>query len=291
MTISASMVKELRERTGAGMMECKKALTEAGGDIEKAIEEMRKAGQAKAVKKAGRIAAEGRIEVLAEGSRAVVLEVNSETDFTASNESFKAFVREVAHAAHANAIDDVVALADAKLSSGETVEETRKALVAKIGENMTVRRVNIIEGQQCHLGSYSHGARIGVVVKLEGGSEELARDLAMHIAASSPQYIQPEDVPADVQDKEREIFIAQSQDSGKPQDIIEKMTEGRIRKFLDEISLTGQAFVKDPNQKVGAILKANNAKVIEFIRFEVGEGIEKEESNFAEEVMAQARGA
>ena len=288
--ITATLVKELRERTGAGMMECKKALVTAQGDIEQAIEDMRKSGQAKAVKKAGRVAAEGRVEIVNAHGRALLLEVNCETDFTSQNEGFKVFVREIAESAHAKAIDDVAHMAELKLASGASVEETRLTLVSKIGENMAVRRAKIIDGKDCHIGSYVHSGRIGVVVKLKGGSTDLAKDIAMHVAASNPVVIRPEEVSETLIQKEREIFMAQSLESGKSPDIVEKMIDGRIRKFLEEICLTGQPFVKDPTQKVSAVLKAHHAEVIEFIRFEVGEGIEKEETDFALEVMAQVRG-
>lgn len=286
--ITASLVKELRERTGAGMMECKKALVAAAGDIEKAIEDMRIAGQAKAVKKAGRTAAEGRIEVISDSQSALIVEINCETDFTANNDNFKSFVEAVAKAGHEQGAQTVEQLNDAKLSGGETVNATRESLVAKIGENMSVRRVQRIASPDAVLGTYNHGGRIGVVVCLQGGDESLAKDIAMHIAASNPRVVNPEDVPAEEVEKEREISRAQEQESGKPKEIIEKIIGGRIQKFLDAVSLVGQPFVKDPNQKVAAVLKAANAKVLNFVRFEVGEGIEKEQVDFAKEVMEQA---
>ncbi|MFZ9034642.1 MAG: translation elongation factor Ts [Francisellaceae bacterium] len=287
MAVTAQMVKELRERTGAGMMECKKALTATAGDIEKAIEEMRKSGQAKADKKASRTAAEGVIVMAKNADKAVMVEINSETDFVARDENFKSFADAVVAVA-CNA-SDLETLLNTKLATGETVDEARKALIAKIGENINVRRIAAVEG--ANTGFYSHGGRIGVVVAMEGGDEALAKDIAMHIAASNPLVVAQEDVPADVVSKEKEIFIAQSKESGKPENIIEKMIEGRIRKFLDEQSLLGQAFVKNPEQKVAALLKASNAKVLSFVRFAVGEGIEKEESDFAAEVMSQVKGA
>ncbi|WP_192877931.1 translation elongation factor Ts [Fastidiosibacter lacustris] len=289
MTISAQLVKELRERTGAGMMECKKALTQTGGDIEKAIEEMRKSGQAKADKKASRIAAEGVVVMAKSANKAVIIEINSETDFVARDENFKGFADKVVNAvaaSNANTLEEVLAL---RLTNGETIEDTRKALIAKIGENINVRRVDNLEGET--LGVYSHGGRIGVILAMKGGNEELAKDVAMHIAASNPLVVSQNQVPADLVEKEKEIFIAQARESGKPDDIIEKMITGRIRKFLDEQSLAGQPFVKNPDQKVEQLLKANNAIVTEFIRFGVGEGIEKEETNFAAEVMSQVQGA
>jgi elongation factor Ts len=291
MAITAAMVKELRERTGAGMMECKKALTETNGDMEAAIEHMRKTGMAKAEKKAGRIAAEGKVVVAMndDATRGVILEVNCETDFVSSGDDFSGFTNKVAKAAleqqPAN-IDELNALA----IDGGTVDEVRRALIAKIGENISVRRFELINAGSGKLASYLHGTRIGVVVDMEGGSDELARDIAMHVAASKPAYVSADNVPGDVVEKEKEILIAQAQDSGKPDDIIEKMVEGRIRKYLAEITLLGQPFVKDPDQVVEKLLKSAGAKVVMFARYEVGEGIEKKEENFVEEVMAQAKG-
>ena len=283
--ITAAMVKELRERTGAGMMDCKKALIEANGDIELAIENMRKSGQAKAAKKAGRIAAEGIIIAKSAGSVAVMVELNCETDFVAKDASFRAFGDKVAEIALAGKIVDVEALKEADFGAGESVQVTLNNLIAKIGENMNLRRVMIIEGE--NLGTYVHGARIGVVTKLVGGDEELAKDLAMHVAANSPQFVKPEDVSAEVVAKEREIQVEIAINSGKPKDIAEKMVEGRMKKFTGEISLTGQQFVKDPSITVADLLKQKGADVQDFIRFEVGEGIEKQETDFAAEVQAQ----
>ncbi|MCF6764417.1 translation elongation factor Ts [Thiotrichales bacterium 19S3-7] len=293
MAITAQMVKELRERTGAGMMECKKALTETNGDMEKAIEMMRKAGQAKADKKASRTTAEGTIVIAtsADGKEAALVEVNCETDFVARDENFTSFANNVAQAVLVSKETEIAKLADLKLVTGEDIETARKNLITKIGENISVRRVKFIETAAGVLGAYSHSGRIGVIVTLEGGDQALAKDLAMHIAASNPTVVDPSEVPAELVEKEKEIFSAQAKESGKPEAIIEKMVEGRVRKFLDEVSLTGQPFVKDPNQKVSALLKANDAKVVGFIRYAVGEGIEKEETNFAEEVMSQVRGA
>lgn len=285
--ISAKLVKELRERTGAGMMECKKSLVAAEGDIEKAAEEMRISGQAKADKKASRVAAEGVIEAYAADGRAVLIEINSETDFVARDESFKAFATAAAKAAHVANATTIEAVLEADMG-GETVEQARKNLVAKIGENIQVRRMKAVEAET--LGAYIHGGKIGVVAALEGGSEDLARDIAMHVAAVNPMVVSGDDVPADVINKEKEIFTAQAQESGKPAEIIEKMIGGRIRKFLDEVALLGQAFVKDPNVKVEQLVKQNNAKVVNFIRLDVGEGIEKKEEDFATEVMNQIKG-
>ncbi|AHF00339.1 translation elongation factor Ts [Thioalkalivibrio paradoxus] len=289
MQISAALVKELRERTGAGMMECKKALTETQGDIEGAIELMRKSGQAKADKKAGRIAAEGRIEIAVQGSDAVIIEVNSETDFVAKDDSFRAFAAACAEAALASGASDVASLMAVDVD-GQSLEERRAALIAKIGENIQVRRFERVQSPG-PLGAYLHGNRIGVLVSLSGGDEDLAKDVAMHIAASRPVCVDSDQVPAETVEKERDIFRAQALDSGKPAEIVEKMVEGRIRKFLSEITLVGQPFVKNPDQTVGQLLQDRGATAAGFVRYEVGEGIEKKVENFAEEVMAQARGA
>lgn len=283
--ITAAMVKELRERTAAGMMDCKKALTEANGDIELAIENMRKSGQAKAAKKAGRIAAEGVIIARSAGNTAVMLELNCETDFVAKDASFRALGEKVADIALAGKITDVEALKNADFGNGESVQVTLNNLIAKIGENMNLRRVMIVEGD--NLGTYIHGSRIGVVTKLVGGDVDLAKDLAMHVAANSPQFVKPEDVSAEVVAKEREIQVDIAINSGKPKEIAEKMVEGRMKKFTGEISLTGQPFVKDPSILVADLLKQKGADVQDFIRFEVGEGIEKQETDFAAEVQAQ----
>ncbi len=288
MQITASLVKELRERTGAGMMDCKKALQEANGDIEVAIEEMRKSGAAKAAKKAGRIAAEGVITIKQDGQDITILETNCETDFVAKDENFVTFTNKVIEAIIANNPTDVDALMQISLGD-QTVEAANQELVAKIGEKITVRRFEKMTASG-QLGSYSHGDRIGVVVELEGGDEALAKDLAMHIAASKPVCVSEDQVPQDVLDKEKEIFSAQAAESGKPPEIIEKMVTGRIQKYLKEITLLGQPFVKDPDQTVAKLLKAANASVTSFLRYEVGEGIEKKVDNFAEEVMSQAKG-
>nr|WP_328798969.1 translation elongation factor Ts [Kangiella shandongensis] len=287
MAITAALVKELRERTGAGMMECKKALVEADGNIETAIDNMRKSGQAKAAKKAGRVAAEGVILAKSSGDTGVLVEVNSETDFVARDDSFKKFSSEVVDVALENGTADVEALNATAMPSGESVEEARANLVAKIGENITVRRVAKVDGNT--LGAYVHGGRIGVLVSLEGGDEELARDVAMHVAASNPQFNTADDVDPDVINKEKEIIKAQPDMEGKPEDIVEKMMVGRIKKFVNEITLEGQNFVKDPSTTVGQLLKEKGAKVVSYTRFEVGEGIEKKEDDFASEVAAQMK--
>lgn len=281
--ISASTVKELRERTGLGMMECKKALVEANGDIEVAIDNLRKSGQAKAAKKAGNIAAEGAIIAAVDGNTAIVLEVNSQTDFVARDENFTAFANKVAKAALAARETDVEKIA-ALTVDAQTVEEARVALVQKIGENIQVRRAQLVEGAL--LATYIHGIKIGVVVALDGGNQELARDIAMHIAAAKPEAIAPENVAPAVIAKEREIAEAKAAESGKPANIVEKMVEGAVKKFLSEVSLVEQAFVKDTEIKVGQLLSRNNARVVQFVRLEVGEGIEKKEVDFAAEVAA-----
>ncbi|MCL1073581.1 translation elongation factor Ts [Shewanella dokdonensis] len=284
MAVTAAQVKELRERTGAGMMDCKKALTETDGDIELAIENMRKNGAVKAAKKAGRIAAEGVILTKSAGNVTVLLEVNCETDFVARDTSFLAFGNKVVELALANNITDIETLMATDLG-GDTVENTRAALVAKIGENINVRRIFRFEGE--NLGVYIHSGRIGVVTELTGSDNELAKDLAMHVAASNPQYVKPQDVPAEVVEKEKEIQIEIAMQSGKPKEIAEKMVAGRMAKFTGEVSLTGQPFVKDPSVHVADLLKQKGADVINFTRIEVGEGIEKKEEDFAAEVAAQ----
>jgi elongation factor Ts len=289
MAITAAMVKELRERTAAGMMDCKKALEETHGDIEAAIELMRKSGQAKAAKKAGRIAAEGVILVKTAGNVGTVVELNCETDFVARDDNFVGFGEKVINAAFANQENDIEKLLATDIG-GATVEETRSTLVAKIGENMNVRRVLTLNAGDI-VESYVHGGRIGVLVALKGGSAELAKDVAMHVAASSPQFVKPEDVSAEVVEMERRIQLDIAMQSGKPQDIAEKMIEGRMRKFTGEISLTGQAFVKDPAITVGELLKQKGAEIITFVRYEVGEGIEKKSEDFAAEVQAQMAAA
>jgi len=290
MAITASMVKELRERTGAGMMECKKALVEANGDLDAAAEALRTAGAAKADKKASRVAADGRVVITNDGAKAVILEVNSETDFVAKDENFIAFAEGVAAAALAAGETDVAVLATVDMADGRSVEEARTELVQKVGENISVRRAQLIEASG-PIGIYTHGARIGSVVVLNGGDEALARDIAMHVAAISPVCIDESGVPADTLATEKRIFTEQAEASGKPAEIIEKMVTGRIAKFLKEITLVGQPFVKDPDVSIGKLLKGADASVVSFVRFEVGEGIEKKEDNFVEEVMAQVQGA
>ncbi|MDH3947420.1 MAG: translation elongation factor Ts [Gammaproteobacteria bacterium] len=293
MAITAALVKELRERTGAGMMECKKALVETDGDIEAAIEHMRKTGLTKADKKAGRIAAEGLVAIKSsnDGKQAAIVEVNCETDFVAKGDDFKNFVEAIAQRVLDKQPADVDALLALSLSDDDTtsIEDVRKTLIAKLGENMSVRRFELINGKGT-LASYMHGARIGVVVDVEGGEDTLGKDIAMHIAASRPVCVSENEVPQEQIDKEKEIFSAQAAESGKPADIIEKMVSGRIKKFLKEVTLLGQPFVKDPDQTVEKLLKGTGAKVNTFVRFEVGEGIEKKQESFADEVMAQVKG-
>lgn len=292
MSITASMVKELREITGAGMMECKKALVETDGNLEIAIENLRKSGAAKAAKKSGRVAADGIIKIAtsADSKTAVLVEVNCETDFVAKDENFLSFTDKVVQAALTNKATAVESLMAAEID-GKTLEQIRTDLVAKIGENIQVRRTQVVEAKDDGtVGFYSHGKNIGVVVSITGGDDELVKDLAMHVAAANPEYVSEDQVPAAQLEKEKEILIAQAADSGKPAEIIEKMVGGRIKKYLAEITLKGQQFVKDPDTSVEKLLSAKNADVVEFVRFEVGEGIEKKEDNFVEEVMAQARG-
>ena len=292
MDIKPALVKELRERTGAGMMECKKALVEANGDIDLAAELLRKAGAAKADKKASRVAAEGRVVIRsdAQAGRHVVLEVNSETDFVAKDDNFRAFVERVADIVLAQRPANVEALLQAKVD-GRTVEELRLELVTKVGENISVRRFDVIESSGT-VGAYVHGTRIGVLVDLEGGDGSFARDIAMQIASLAPRYVTGDDVPKELLDKEREIIQAQTAEETekKPPEIVAKMVEGKLRKFVDEITLTGQVFVKDEKGKarVRDVLAQHKAKVKGFKRYEVGEGIDKKSSDFVKEVMAQA---
>lgn len=292
MTITAHAVKALRERTGAGMMECKKALVEAGGDLDAAAEMMRKAGLAKADKKAGRIAAEGAVVIkcAADGRQAVVVEANSETDFVARQGDFLQFAGAVAQAALDAGTTALPAVLKLKLPGGTDVEQARRELIARIGEKIEVRRLAGLAAPT-RVGTYVHGTRIGVLVGLEGGDDTLAHDLAMHIAASSPQYVTPGEVPAAQVDKEREILAAQAAAEGKPPAIVARMVEGRVRKYLAEICLVGQPFVKDPETTVEQLLEAGGAKVTGFVRFEVGEGLEKRQENFADEVAAQVQAA
>jgi elongation factor Ts len=292
MSVTAETVKALRERTGAGMMECKKALLETGGDLDAAAEVMRKAGLAKADRKAGRIAAEGTIVAAnsADGRSAVLVEVNCETDFVARQPEFQAFAADIARAALAAGATLPAALAGLVLGGGSTVDDGRRQLVARIGEKIDVRRAAILRSPG-RIGAYVHGTRIGTLVGVTGGDDTLARDLAMHVAAANPQFVAPSDVPADVLAKEREILSAQAASEGKPVAIAEKMVEGRLRKYLAEICLTGQPFVKDPDTTVGRLLEQAGARVSGFLRYEVGEGIERKQENFAAEVMAQVEAA
>ncbi|HRD66934.1 MAG TPA: translation elongation factor Ts [Candidatus Competibacter sp.] len=294
--ITAALVKELRERTGSGMMECKKALQETGGNIETAVELMRKAGQAKADKKASRIATEGLIAIKQATGAAAVIEVNCETDFVTKNDDFRAFVDAVAEAALTNELADLDGLLAANLANGQSVEQNRRDCIAKIGENINVRRFARLASARGMLGCYLHGTRIGVLVELEGGDADLAKDIAMHVAASRPLCVGADQVPADLIAKEKEIYAAQAADEakGKPAHVIDKIVgkivEGKLRKYLESVTLLGQSFVKNPDQTVGELLDARKAKVIRFERFELGEGIEKKADNFAAEVMAQVRG-
>lgn len=289
MQITAAMVKELRERTGSGMMECKKALQEAGGDMEKAIEDMRKAGLAKADKKAGRTAAEGLVAIAISDDKqqAAIVEVNCETDFVSGGDEFKGFTNAVAQRILKDSPADLAALMAMPLEDGgKSIEEVRQEMVSKIGENIQVRRFER-KSTDGAFGSYSHGVRMGVLVEMDKDDQDLIKDVAMHIAASNPVCVSEAEVPEELLAKEKEILIAQAKDSGKPDDIIEKMIVGRIRKYLAEITLLGQPFVKDPDQTVEKLLKSKDANVKSFNRFEVGEGIEKKQENFADEVMAQ----
>lgn len=294
MAITASMVKELRERTSAGMMECKKALSESDGDMEAAVQLLRTSGAAKADKKAGRVAAEGVVSIYISDNKklGVIVEVNSETDFVAKGDDFQNFAADIAAVVAATNPADLDALNATKLASGETVDETRRALIAKLGENITVRRFERVEASgDAEISSYQHGLKIGVLVNSAGGNENLGKDLAMHVAALKPMCVSTDEVPADAVEKEKEVFSAQAAESGKPPEIIEKMITGRINKFLNEVALHGQDFVKDPAISIGKLLKAENASVVAFTRVEVGEGIEKKVEDFAAEVAAQAKGA
>lgn len=289
MSISASMVKELRERTGAGMMECKKALQESNGNIDSAIELLRTSGQAKAEKKAKRVAAEGKIVIKNNLENAVIVEINSETDFAANDSNFTDFANSIADVLLQNEISDINSLNDLKLSDDVSVEEARTNLISKIGENISIRRFDKIH-QAINIGEYSHGSRIGVIVSLDKSEPDLAKDIAMHIAASNPICLDEEDVPEDLVSREKRIFLEQASSSGKPPEIIEKMVEGRMKKFFKEITLLGQSFIKDPDISIRDLLDQSEAKVQSFIRYEVGEGIEKKEENFADEVMKQIKG-
>lgn len=290
--ITASDVKTLRERTGAGMMECKKALVEAEGNLEVAEDIIAKSGHKKAAKKAGRAAAEGLVltQISDDNRSAVMIEVNSETDFVARDDSFNKFCNDLLALVAEHRLADVDKINALPMGNYPSVDEARQALIAKIGENINFRRAACIEKAEGVAGAYSHGNRIGVLVELAGGTPELAKDIAMQVAAMQPQYVSPEQVPADIIEREKEICMARAQESGKPANIIEKMVEGAIQKFLGEICLVGQPFVKDQNKKVGQLLKESNASVKSVTRFAVGEGIEIEKKSFHEEVMEQAKG-
>ena len=296
MSVTAESVKQLRERTGAGMMECKRALVETGGDLDAAAELMRKQGLAKADKKAARVAAEGvvMVEKAADGRAAAMVEVNCETDFVAREQDFRGFAADVTRAALAARAGSVEAVLAAKLPSGDTADERRRALVAKIGENISVRRVVVVESQG-QIGAYLHGGRIGALVAIEGGDAELARDIAMHVAASNPRYLSAAQVPAAEVAKEREILTEQARgdakNQGKPDNILAKIVEGKVGKALSEITLLGQPFVRDDKQTVEKLLAGAKAKVTAFERFEVGAGIEKRQDDFVAEVMARVKGA
>lgn len=293
MSITAAMVKELRERTGSGMMECKKALVEASGDLEAAIENMRKAGLAKADKKSGRTAAEGMIgvQISDDGKKAAIVDVNCETDFVAKGEDFSSFVKQVADVVLNNAVETPEQLLASNLPNGKSVDEARRELIAKLGENIAIRRFDKFEATSGGVACYLHGSKIGVLVELAKDDAELGKDIAMHVAALKPVCVSEEQVSEEAVQKEKEIFSAQALESGKPAEIVEKMISGRIKKFLGEITLLGQPFVKDDKTTVGKLVAAKANAVVRFIRFEVGEGIEKKEENFADEVMAQVRGA
>jgi elongation factor Ts len=272
------------------MMECKKALVETGGEMDAAVELLRKSGQAKADKKASRVAADGRVVISADGLNAAMIEINSETDFVAKDENFIAYAEAVGASVLGSDVADVESLGAVKLADGRSVEEARTELVAKVGENISVRRFARVEAAD-HLGTYLHGARIGAMVSLQGGNDDLARDIAMHVAATNPVCTDEGGVPADMLERERRIFAEQAAESGKPPEIVEKMVVGRVNKFLKEITLVGQPFVKDPDITVAKLLENAGASVTGFVRYEVGEGIEKKEDNFVEEVMSQVKSA
>lgn len=292
MNITAAMVKELRERTGSGMMECKKALVETSGDVDAAIENMRKTGLAKADKKSGRIAAEGciAVKISADEKIAAIVEVNCETDFVSKGENFEGFASQVVEQGLKDGVNTLEKLLEQPLNGDGSIEETRRSLVAKLGENINVRRFEQLTCEQGIVAAYLHGNGIGVLVQLTSDDAVLGKDIAMHIAASKPVCVEEKDVSQEAIAKEKEIFTAQAADSGKPPEIIEKMIAGRIRKYIGEITLTGQPFIKNPDIKVGQLLKEKSNSVTGFCRFEVGEGIEKKEENFLEEVMAQVKG-
>ena len=291
MAITAALVKELRERTGAGMMDCKKALMETSADLEAAIDLMRASGAAKAAKKSGRVASEGLVclAVSDDNKNAAILEVNSETDFVTKGSAFIDFVGALGILALKNKPESLEAFLSQTLSSGETVDEARQGIIAKIGENISVRRLQIVTTENGVLGAYKHGERIAVLAVLSGTDGELAKDIAMHVAASKPECVSEDQLSNELVEREKAIFIEQAKESGKPDNIIEKMIVGRMKKFVNEVTLYGQAFVKDPDTTVGSLVKSKGAEVESFIRYEVGEGMQKKEDNFVEEVMAQAQ--
>ena len=291
MAITAALVKELRERTGAGMMDCKKALMETSADLEAAIDLMRTSGAAKAAKKSGRVASEGLVNLTVsdDSKNAVILEVNSETDFVTKGSAFIDFVDALGSLALKNKPESIEVFLSQTLGSGETVDEARQGIIAKIGENISVRRLQIVTTENGVLGAYKHGERIAVLAVLSGTDGELAKDIAMHVAASKPECVSEDQLSSELVEREKAIFIEQAKESGKPDNIIEKMIVGRMKKFVNEVTLYGQSFVKDPDTTVGALVKSKGAEVESFIRYEVGEGMEKKEDNFVEEVMAQAQ--
>ena len=292
MAITAALVKDLRERTGAGMMDCKRALTETNGDMEAAIDLMRTSGAAKAAKKSGRVAAEGlvKVNISDDNKTATILEVNSETDFVTKGDDFINFVNTLGELALKTKPADIEELLTQTLDNGDSLDKAREDIVAKVGENVSIRRVKTVTVDSGVIGAYKHGERIAVLAVLEGGDETLAKDIAMHVAATRPECVTEDQLDAALLEREKAIFVEQARESGKPENIIEKMIGGRMKKFVNEVTLYGQAFVKDPDTTVGALAKANNATVKSFIRYEVGEGIEKKEENFADEVAAQMKG-
>ena len=289
--ITAQMVKELRDRTGAGMMECKKALLDSSGDMDKAVEEMRKAGQAKADKKSSRIAAEGVItlSISDDNSIANMVEINCETDFVAKDENFLKFVKTISEVSLKNYKGSVDDFNNSKHPSGKTIEEIRLELVSKVGENVKIRRVQNIKNDGNYMGHYMHGTKIGVAVVLQKENEELAKDVCMHIAAMKPRALNANDIPQEDLEKEREIFVAQAKESGKPDDIIQKMVDGKLKKYISEVTLVDQTFVKDNEITISKLLEKHDNSVLSFYRLEVGEGVEKKDENFADEVMAQIK--
>jgi elongation factor Ts len=292
MAITAALVKDLRERTGAGMMDCKRALTETNGDMEAAIDLMRTSGAAKAAKKSGRVAAEGlvKVNISDDNKTATILEVNSETDFVTKGDDFINFVNTLGELALKTKPADIEELLTQTLDNGDSLDKAREDIVAKVGENVSIRRVKTVTVDSGVIGAYKHGERIAVLAVLEGGDETLAKDIAMHVAATRPECVTEDQLDSALLEREKAIFVEQARESGKPENIIEKMIGGRMKKFVNEVTLYGQAFVKDPDTTVGALAKANNAEVVSFIRYEVGEGIEKKEENFADEVAAQMKG-